>query len=346
MTLPGKLKQKNSIAAFLTVLLIWINLLTSAQDIHFTQFQFTPLFINPANTGITDGNFRLVNNYRNQWSRIETSYNTLSISADKPVKIKNHFFGIGGLFVHDVSSVYNLSVDKLNFSLGYSKFYKNHQFSLGVQPGVVFKYFNSSAITFNSQFDPVSGTFNPGLPSDEDDLYNNLSYFDLNIGALWRARIKNWGPSAGFSINHINKPVEEFVHIENPPLPLKLNVHAAVTIPLKRKFSLTPTALYTLYSRSQEFIGGGILGYSPEKTGMVKNIYCMSLFRINPVRNFDALMVGAGVHFEKIDVAVSYDLNISSLRKASNFYGAFEISLVYKSLRFNSKNIPVPCYML
>jgi len=58
------------------------------------------------------------------------------------------------------------------------------------------------------------------------------------------------------------------------------------------------------------------------------------------------LMIGGGLRILKFDLCISYDLNISTLRKASNFYGAFEISLIYRSLHSRSNEIFKPCYML
>jgi hypothetical protein len=37
------------------------------QDIHFSQYYASPLSLNPANTGNYDGDWRLMNSYRQQW---------------------------------------------------------------------------------------------------------------------------------------------------------------------------------------------------------------------------------------------------------------------------------------
>lgn len=334
---------------FLSIALFcFTRLFTSAQDIHFTQIQAIPLQINPASTGITYANLRLVNNYRNQWRTIEAPYNTIGVSLDKGLRIRNQNFGIGGLVLHDVSSPYDLSVDKFYLSTGYSKFYKNHQFSVGLQPGMVFKHINTASLTFHSQFDQNTGQFDPSLPSNEANLQENAAYFDLNIGFLWRARIRNLRPSAGFSVFHLTRPVEGFISgIDSIRLAMQYHLHGSILIPLPGNFDITPAILFSAVPGSNAFIGGGILGFSLENPFLtIQRVYALGLFRANPVRNFDALMIGAGLQSERLELAVSYDINLSSIRKVNNFYGAFEVSLIFRSIIFKSKDSIEPCYML
>ena len=334
---------------FLSIALFcFISLLISAQDIHFTQIQASPLQINPANTGMTYANVRLVNNYRNQWRTIEAPYNTIGVSLDKGFGIRNQNFGVGGLVLHDVSSPHQLSVDKFYLSFGCSKFYKNHQFSVGLQPGMVFKNINTASLTFNSQFDQNTGQFDPSLPSNEYNLQENVSFFDLNLGFLWRARIKNLRPGAGISVFHLTRPFEGFVSgIDSIRLAMRCNLHGSILIPLPANFDITPAILYSMVPGSNAFIGGGVLGFSLENPLLaIQRIYGLGLFRANPVRNFDAFMIGAGLQFKRLEIAVSYDMNLSSIRKVNNFYGAFEVSLIYRSIRLISKDSAEPCYML
>src|SRR5262245_59797510 len=69
-----------------------------AQDTHFSQYNATPMSINPALTGIYDGTARFTNNYRSQWGALGPAYTTIYSSVDFPLgkaKSKNHYFGIG-----------------------------------------------------------------------------------------------------------------------------------------------------------------------------------------------------------------------------------------------------------
>jgi hypothetical protein len=47
------------------------------------------------------------------------------------------------------------------------------------------------------------------------------------------------------------------------------------------------------------------------------------------IRDNDAVIPKIGFVFEKLNVLLSYDINISKLSKASNNYGGLEFSLTY-----------------
>jgi hypothetical protein len=238
--------------------------------------------------------------------------------------------------------------DKFYFSVSYSRFYKNHQFIIGLQPGMVFRHYTLSSVTFGSQFNGTTNKFDPSFPSYENNLSDKLSYFDLNGGIQWRAYIKKNLLTGGFSLMHLNRPVETFMKgFYDERLPVRYNIHGNIRIPLKNRLDAVPMFLYSRTSGSQEFVGGSLLGYSTGSlTNPVKNIYGLALLRINPVRNFDAIMVGAGIRILKIELAISYDINVSGLRKATNFYGAFEISILYRNINIRSDAASEPCYML
>lgn len=317
------------------------------QDVHFTQIHAAPLLINPANTGVSEVDFRLVNNYRNQWRQIEAPYNTYSISADRRIFSGPRALGIGASLVHDLSSGSYLVTDKFHISVSYSLFRGNHQFVLGLQPGLVFRRFNQDEVTFGSQFSTVDNRFNAGLPSYESLLTDRLFYFDGNAGFLWRAVMEDYRMTAGIAVFHLNRPAESFMkNNEEDHLPVRYHMHAGMLIPLTERISLHPMVLYSATSGAREFIGGSLLGFSFPAAGPVKSIYALASLRVNPVRNMDAVMIGTGISLLNFDVFLSYDINISTFRKATNFYGAFEVSLVYRNLSTRLKESIEPCYML
>lgn len=319
-----------------------------SQDVHFTQIQATPLLMNPAGTGVSDYDFRVVNNYRNQWRSIEAPFNTYSISADRKLFVGKRAVGLGACYVHDLSSANHFVADKTYLSASYAVFFHNHQFVAGIQPGIVFRSFDQDDLTFGSQFNTVDGSFDPSMPSFEQLQADKLHFFDLNAGLMWRALMSKYKLSAGFAVFHINRPVESFLeNNEDERLSLRYNLHANILIPLTGRLDLIPMTLYSTTSGAHEFIGGSMLDYSfDDVSRSVRNLYASALLRVNPFNNFDAVMLGCGMRILKFDLFVSYDINVSTLRKATNFYGAFEISLIYQHLNKRSFKIAEPCYML
>lgn len=323
-------------------------MLSLSQDIHFSQVQKAPLYLNSGQTGIYDGDLRLTGLYRSQWYKIDHPFNSMQLSLDSKTNLFGRLIGIGGLFLHDQSSSNYLTVNKMFLSLSHSFFYRNHQFVVGLQPGFTLKSYDNSNITFGSQFDPNSKNFNPDLPSNEYDLSDNMQYFDLNAGIYWRSKIKNLLPSAGVSLQHINRPTETFFsNSDNQRLPIKYSVHGSVEIPLTEKIGIEPLALYTATLTTNELLAGGIVHYFPPNwQETIREISIFSTVRVNPFKNVDALVLGGSINILNIDIGLSYDLNISELRKASNYQGAYEISIVYITNRKRIKKNTEPCYIM
>ena len=57
-----------------------------AQDLHFSQFQNSPLNHNPALTGVFSGDQRFAASYRRQWFQVPVDYLTFSASYDMKFK--------------------------------------------------------------------------------------------------------------------------------------------------------------------------------------------------------------------------------------------------------------------
>src|SRR5438309_1911526 len=77
---------------------------SSAQDIHFSQFNRSSLNLNPANTGFFDGDFRFSGIHRNQWKSVTVPYKTYSGSFDMTTpypNAENNLIGAGIVFNSD-----------------------------------------------------------------------------------------------------------------------------------------------------------------------------------------------------------------------------------------------------
>lgn len=319
----------------------------NAQDIHFSQFFAAPLLTNPASTGISGDNFRIANNYRNQWAQVGEPYETFCTSVDKKVVILNNTFGVGGLVIHDQSSAFNLSANEFFLSFSYSRFFRNQLITFGLQPGFAFKSFNLKNVTFGTQFDQFNELFSSALPSMENGLGDRLQFFDLNMGVFWTTLLQNYTPSAGISLSHINFPLQRFsTSSEGTRLPMRVSLNGEVIVPFNSHIDLTPCILYSYTPGATEFLFGSKGDYKLEKSPVVKDLFAVTMFRVNPFRNIDAWILGGGVSFMNFDLGLTYDFNISPLRKATNFNGAFEISLMYTGGRHTRKSAYQPCYIL
>jgi type IX secretion system PorP/SprF family membrane protein len=333
----------------LTILfLLFLHVKLEAQDIHFSQFYSAPILTNPANTGMSGDNFRIANNYRNQWAQIGEPFETICTSLDKKLVLFNHTFGVGGLVMHDQSSSYNLSANQFYISLSYSRIINNQRITIGLQPGMVYKSYNLADLTFGSQFDQANGNFNTNLPTLENGLDDHLNYFDLNFGISWSTIMQNYFPSAGITISHLNLPIQRFsTSSSGSRMPVRITFNSDVIIPFTSSINLTPLFLYSYTPGSTELLFGSTGNYSLAKSAApLTDIYAVTMIRINPLKNIDALILGGGLKLMNFDLGLTYDFNISPLRKATNFNGAFEISLLYIGGRHPRKNTYQPCYII
>lgn len=320
----------------------------NSQDIHFSQFYAAPLLINPANTGMSGDDIRVANIYRNQWSNIGVPYETFSTSLDKKLTFSGHSLGVGGFILHDQSSAFRLSANEFMVSVSYSQIIMNQQFTIGIQPGLVLKSINPAGITFSSQFNPSNQIFDPTLPSLETGIGERMRYFDLNAGLFWRTMIRTIMPSAGISVTHLNMPVQRFLTTsEGTRLPMRMNINSEVVIPVNTRINIDPCVLYSFTRRTNEFLLGSTANFSVSWPSIpVEKLYAVSMFRLNPWRDIDACILGGGVDFLQFSLGLIYDLNISPLHKATNFNGAFEISLIYKGNKKTRDKIKQPCYII
>lgn len=94
------------------------------QDIHWSQFEYAPLNLNAAHTGLFNGDYRLVGNYRSQWFDVPVGYRTVSLTFDAhllPYQLENDVWGVGLTFNHDQAGDGQLSLLNIMASMAYTK---------------------------------------------------------------------------------------------------------------------------------------------------------------------------------------------------------------------------------
>ena len=312
-----------------------------SQDIHFSQFYYSPLSLNPAHTGHFDADWRISNNYRTQWSSIGTPYNTISLGFDKIFRYHGQKISAGIYFINDKSGNVNLSVNKIFLSGSYITNINGHNLQAGLQIGLVAKSFGLNA-SYPSQFDNNIGEFNNQLPSNETALNENLNYADVNLGFMWSKRFGRIVPEVGYTFFHINNPKEHFSDRDNN-LPIRHVFHAGTKINLNPIIFIKPRILYMNHKSAGDMIIGANFGYNlPVNAYKIKSIFMGPHIR-TILQKTDAMIFAAGLNFENMDIGVSYDINVSSLNVATNNRGAFEISFIYRSKNYAPNKVAIPC---
>ncbi|MBT6685743.1 MAG: PorP/SprF family type IX secretion system membrane protein [Bacteroidetes bacterium] len=309
-------------------MLIFATIMALSQDIHFSQFNASPINLNPSNCGSFPGDFRLVANQRNQWKSITTPYKTFSTSLDKNFKklnIRKTFFGAGFLVNSDKAGDGEFGTTQVNLS--FAAHYKLKKDSSAILSfgtgGNIFQYsVNYDNFTFGEQYD---GRFNSKLPTGEDftKMQDNLLFFDVNVGLNLFLKFKrqNHG-NIGISLNHINSPNVSFFSNENS-IARKFVFHGNASLKLEKRFTLLPGFFIQNQNSLNEINIGSLVKYNLNNI-LVHSIYFGGYFRWK-----DALIVHFGLDYKDIKLQFSYDVNLSRLRSVSNGRGGLELSLIY-----------------
>lgn len=313
-----------------------------AQDIHFSQFYNLPMLINPASTGNFDGDWQASAGYRNQWKAIAQPYRTLAGSYERQFYIKSHHVS-GGLFIlNDNSGNIALKSNQFVLSGAYHRTIYNHKLHGGIQIGYVHKSVDYGSNTFPDQWDPNLGYYNPGLSTGVEN-GDRLSYLDVNLGLMWQKKFGKFLPEGGFALYHINSPKESFYDADIH-LPMKIAFHGGLKYDVSSSFYITPRLLLINQKGAKDYILGSSTGVtiSPNASG-VRELGAGVFLRNTLASNTDALIVNVSALVRNIQIGISYDLNISSLKAYSNSRGAFEITLIYRSLSTILNTFTIPC---
>src|SRR5262245_29118961 len=157
-----------------------------AQDIHFSQFTKSPHNLNPAYTGLFDGDYRFGGIHRNQWKSVAVPYKTFSGYFDMNGSLKemqNSRLGTGLVVNSDKAgdSEYGTTQAAISTSMIHALGGDSvHFLSAGLQIGFTQQSINYSRLTFDNQFN--GDVFDPGLNNGENFSNSKISFFDFSAG--------------------------------------------------------------------------------------------------------------------------------------------------------------------
>ncbi|HEX8515091.1 MAG TPA: PorP/SprF family type IX secretion system membrane protein [Bacteroidia bacterium] len=337
--------NKNNLILFFLFLCIGSSY---AQDIHYSQFNASPQNLNPAQTGLFDGDWRFAGNYRSQWSAIPVPYKTFSLAGDTRLKtrLENDVPGVGLQINNDKSGDSRFGTTQVLLSGSYiKKLTKDsaHFLSVAIQPGITTKSFNVNALTFDNQYD--GDQYNASLASGENFSRTRITYFDMGAGFVYYWRKTNRTKvNFGVSAFHLNRPKQSFFNDDDIRLDIKTTVSGLGQIPVAAKLDILPSFMYQRQGKFQETLLGLFGKYHLKGVNGLETAVSLGAF----YRVKDAFILAANVDYRNFNVGISYDVNTSKLIEATNRRGGFEISVIYifkKIVPFVAKKRVCPIYM-
>ena len=310
--------------------------LAAAQDIHFSQFDETPLQLNPANAGVQH-DVRVVTNYKNQWKAVGSPYSTFAASADvKLLKSRKHQMGIGIDFFTDKSGDAQLKSNQGDITLsGIININKKSLISAGLMAGFAQRSITTGGLSWGNQYNGMA--YDASLPTGETAVANSFTYADFAAGLQYSYGTDEMYISAnnarkvnvGVAVFHPQQPTYSFYGNKADILHMKLVLHGDAAIGIQNtNLVLKPSYIVFVQGATKEITPGMsfqyILQEASRYTGNKKPaaITIGGYYRLQ-----DAAIAVVKFEYANYAIGFSYDLNLSQLRTVTSTRGGFEISL-------------------
>ncbi|RYE14294.1 MAG: type IX secretion system membrane protein PorP/SprF, partial [Sphingobacteriales bacterium] len=278
-----------------------------------------PLWLNPALTGVIDGNYRLTANFKQQWANVSNAYITGGASFDMAPK-KNLALGVTVLTqkAGELNFNYLTALASASYRIAFGQ-EGLHFLSFGLQAGIIHRSFSTADARFGNQYNPLTG-YDPNIGSNES--YDNRSALvpDINFGMMYfdGHQNKTVNPFLGASVAHLNRPVERFLGVE-VKTPMRFIAHGGARVKLNETIDLTPNALLMYQGNAREYSFGAYaqMWMNPSSTLLFGGNYRME----------DAGIAFVGIQYKNMVFGLSYDINTSRLSNATRNNGGLELSV-------------------
>ena len=315
-----------------------------AQDPQFAQFYASPMQLNPAMTGVHPGKWRVIANYREQWSSIldNKPFKTLSASFDAKSQIgRGDYLAYGVTAMRDQAGSSNYLRQTGDLSLSYMKQldgggYSAHEQYLigGAQIGFGQQSLDYGSLWFSSQFDNASEQIDNSISNGENINESSGVYMNINAGLLWYAVFDdNQSLYFGGSLNHVNAPKVSFIDGDGQEsIDTKWVIHAGGEIPFSHQLSILPAVAVIGQGKNLVSLYGANVRYTNRDW---QEVAIRAGLWGHLVKDFDGGLATPAVTFtailemERLNVGVSYDVATNQLSPPTNNRGAFELSLIY-----------------
>ena len=300
---------------------------TYGQDLHYSMFNMSPMNLNPGMTGQFDGNYRFVGNHRHQWRAVTIPYSTFSVGIDAHDLFEGKNIHAGLQVNQDRAGDSRFNTFMVSGNIGYSKHFTGDSsltLSFGIQPGVTNRSIDYTDLRFDAQYN--GWTYNPSLPNSETFLRDSRTYFNLAAGAVGDYRIdEKKSFRLGVALFNLTAPKQSFFNEDAIRLDLRWVLHGSGSLYVSEKLDVLPSFLLMGQGKFGELLFGSKVRYTlKEQRGVYRAVYGGAFYR-----NKDAGYLMVGMDYDNWKFGLSYDINISTLRYASNGRGALELALIY-----------------
>ncbi len=309
-----------------------------AQDLHYSNYNYAPLYLNPATTGGFNGSIRVGASHRDQFRTfIGEAYQSTMIFADSPISFivnEKMWLGVGiNLFSDKVGDLgFGMSGITGSAAFHYSLDDKyNTVFAVGVQYGMVQRKIGNETNAVWADELPLGAM----RSQDQNLLQNfNATFADINVGATmkhWLSKSNLW--EVGISAHHLNDGKFRFSNssFENRIKP-RFNAFTSLQIQTSSKFQITPAAYFSQYDNVSnlqvQLNTKTLIKGKKKKKGNAEKLRSQSFLTLGiGYRIGDAVQFFAGGIHKSWEFGLSYDLTTSSAFRYNNTVGGLELGV-------------------
>jgi type IX secretion system PorP/SprF family membrane protein len=307
-----------------------------AQDIHSTQYFASPLTLNPALTGLTPADVRVALNYRAQWSSVSPNPYVTGVASFDMGVLKGKLptgdaLGIGLLAIYDKSGLGGLQNMTVGLSLAYHKGFgvdRQQHLSIGMQGNLVQKSLDFNKLKFEDQFDVSNGS----TPYTTKEQFSNadLTYPDFNLGILYSGRVSEHATTyVGFSYYHLTQPIETFLQGSHT-ISSRYSGYLGGSFDMNDNTVLYASGLYQSQASATEVMVGASVGFIMNPGREIDDYHKNTVLYLGAwYRYGDAVSPYIGFEWSKMQLGVSYDVNVSNFSPATGGNGAYELTLIF-----------------
>lgn len=311
---------------FFTLLCLLLATSGYTQDLHFSQFYHNPMHLNPAATGIFQGDLRVAALYRSQWTSVPVSYRTFSGAVDwKAIQRNTNLVALGFLLQQDKAGDAGLSWTQagINGSVAHA-LGASQALSIGFGLALAQRSVDLSGLKFKNQW--TGDVFDSALPTGEAFGKRSGVQPTFSAGLNW-----HYEPSdsrthvdAGLGALHLNRPVISFLDDRAVRLPVRLTLTIQGALQIGETLDVVAFGLGQEMGSAREIIAGAGLRrvLSP-----VTAIQFSLASRIG-----DAIIPAFQLEYNNWTAGLSYDWNTSAFDPATSGRGGIEIALVYHTI--------------
>lgn len=302
------------------------------QDIHFSQYFVAPQLINPSAFGVINA-FEGGVQYKGQWNSFTKGYTSFAAFANKSFKKQTNvntskaYFSAGVNFIFDKAGDNQLTHFKAEIPVNVTKKLTSNSFlTAGLYVGFGQLSVKNDNFTWGSQFDGYE--YNSALGSNETGVLQSKNYIDCGVGLNHITLQKGKEVSSpknivGFSVSHLNRPDYSLYGMSGEQLNMRINFYEYYYINASSSVNVIPSVLVQYQGSAHEVVLGVNVRKAFKETVDSRQALTVGLF----YRFQDMCALNCMMEFNKINVGLNYDFNVSKLTTSSKSFGGLEVSV-------------------